>query len=122
MNLIKLLIKFLEKQSYLLSLIAMMAWSILYHSILTFVLLLWACLIWVLPKSRKWCLKTSPLFVAYSMGLICLEFIYGLQLTKSEMPDYEEIGLVTHGVPFFDLAKKVVILHFTFYFFVCLKI
>ncbi len=40
--------------------------------------------------------------------LICLEFIYGLQLTKNEMPDYEEIGLVRHNVPFFDLLKKVI--------------
>ena len=88
----------------------MMAWSILYHSILTFILLLWACIIWVLPKSRKWCLKTSPLFVSYSIVLICLEFIYGLQLTTNEMPDYEEIGLVRHNVPFFDLMKKVTVL------------
>ena len=48
-------VKFLRKQSYLLMLISMMAWSILYHSILTFVLLIWACFIWVLPSSRKWC-------------------------------------------------------------------
>lgn len=84
------------------------AWSILYHSILTFVLLLLACLIWVLPKSRKWCLKTSPLFVSYSICLLCLEFIYGLQLNNYEMPEYEEIGLVKHNVPFYDLAKKVI--------------
>jgi hypothetical protein len=48
--------------------------------------------------------------VSYSIVLICLEFIYGLQLTKNEMPDYEEIGLVRHNVPFFDLLKKVIIL------------
>jgi hypothetical protein len=46
--------------------------------------------------------------VSYSIVLICLEFIYGLQLTKNEMPDYEEIGLVRHNVPFFDLLKKVI--------------
>ncbi len=46
--------------------------------------------------------------MSYSIVLICLEFIYGLQLTKNEMPDYEEIGLVRHNVPFFDLLKKVI--------------
>ncbi|MEQ2258600.1 Piezo-type mechanosensitive ion channel component 1, partial [Xenotaenia resolanae] len=39
------------QQSYVCALIAMMVWSITYHSWLTFVLLLWACLIWML-RSR----------------------------------------------------------------------
>lgn len=104
--------KFLHKQSYLLSLISMMAWSILYHSVLTLVLLLWACLIWVLPQSRLWCLRSSPLFVFYSLCLLCLEFIYGLQLNSKELPEYKEIGLVKHDIPFFHLALKTGLLIF----------
>lgn len=99
--------KFLHKQSYLLSLLSMMAWSILYHSLLTLVLLVWACLIWVLPNSRHRCLKTSPLFLLYSTWLLLLEFVYGLQLTTSELPEYKEIGLYRHYVPFLHLAVKV---------------
>jgi hypothetical protein len=83
------------------------AWSILYHSILTLVLLIWACLIWVLPKSRTWCLRTSPLFVLYSTGLLCLEFIYGLKLNGKELPEFKQIGLVKHEIPFVHIAVKV---------------
>ncbi|CAF0784140.1 unnamed protein product [Brachionus calyciflorus] len=100
------LFKFLNKQSYLLSLVSMMSWSILYHSILTLVLLLWACLIWILPKSRQWCLRTSPLLVFYSKSLLILEFVYGLKLNSSELPEFKEIGLVKHEIPFAHLAIK----------------
>lgn len=100
-------VKFFKKQSYLLSLISMMAWSILYHSVLAFVLLIWACLIWITPDSRKWCLKTSPLFVVYSVALLCLEFVYGLQLTNLELPENKEIGLIRYHIPFGVLAVKV---------------
>ena len=102
-----MLIKFLQKQSYLLSLLSMMAWSIIYHSILGLVLLIWACLIWVMPRSRVWCLRASPLYVIYSTCLLGLEFIYGLQLKSYELPEYVEIGLVKHEFPFLHLCIKV---------------
>lgn len=98
--------KFFNKQSYLLSLVSMMAWSILYHSILTLVLLLWACLIWTLPKTRQWCLRSSPLIVAYSISLLILEFIYGLQLNSKELPEFKEVGLEKHETPIVHLAIK----------------
>ncbi|CAF3982938.1 unnamed protein product, partial [Rotaria sp. Silwood1] len=46
----------LQGQYYFLSLIIMLAWSITSHSLLTLVYLLLACLLWILPDSRKWCL------------------------------------------------------------------
>ena len=87
-------------------LVSKKAWSILYHSLLTLVLLVWACLIWVLPKSRTWCLRSSPLFVLYSVVLLGLEFVYGLQLLPAELPEYKSIGLVRHDVPVLQLAIK----------------
>lgn len=82
------------------------AWSILYHSILTLVLLIWTCLIWVLPQSRIWCLRSSPLFVIYCVSLLILEYIYGLQLNKNELPEFKQIGLVRHDIPFLHLSIK----------------
>ena len=98
--------KFFNKQSYLLSLVSMMAWSILYHSILTLVLLLWACLIWTLPKTRLWCLRSSPLIITYAISLLILEFIYGLRLNSGELPEFKEIGLEKHELPIVHLAIK----------------
>ena len=69
-------------------------------------LLLWACLIWVLPKSRAWCLRSSPLFVTYSLSLLTLEFIYGLDLNVSELLQFKEIGLIKHEVPIIHLSIK----------------
>ena len=103
-------------------LIIQKAWSILYHSILTLVLLMLACLIWVVPSSRSWCLRISPLFVVYSVALFCLEFIYGLQLDSLELPEYKEIGLVRHQVPFLHLATKVFMIENTFIHFDKLKL
>ncbi len=100
-------LKFFRKQSYLLSLISMMSWSILYHSVLTLVLLITACLIWIMPSSRKWCLRTSPLVLFYSIVLLVIEFIYDLQLTPEELPQYEPYGLVKSDIPFAALAIKV---------------
>lgn len=100
-------IRFLVKQSYLLSLLTMMAWSITYHSILTFIFLISACLIWVLPKSRKWCLILSPLFLLYGIVLLCLQFVYGMQLNNDELIEYKQVGLVRYSIPCLHLLIKI---------------
>jgi hypothetical protein len=46
------------------------------------------------------------MFVFYSVSLLCLEFIYSLDLTLSELPEYKEIGLVRHQIPILNLAVK----------------
>ncbi|XP_072051805.1 piezo-type mechanosensitive ion channel component 2-like [Amphiura filiformis] len=55
------------KQCYLAALILMMAWSITYHSWLTFVMLLWACAIWIVPQEPP---EKGPLHVA-TLGVLC---------------------------------------------------
>jgi hypothetical protein len=70
---------FVRQQSYVLSLFAMMvsrlptsttpmsqAWSIMYHSWFTFVLLLISCAVWIVPDSRSLSLRLSPFVVGYS--------------------------------------------------------
>lgn len=42
--------RLLTRGSYVVTLIIMMAWSITYHSWLTFLLLLWSCVLWMMPR------------------------------------------------------------------------
>ncbi|CAF1085642.1 unnamed protein product [Adineta ricciae] len=93
------ILRVLERQSYLLSLIAMLAWSITYHSLLTLVYLLWACLLWVLPNSRKWCLRMSPFFTIYGGLLLILQYLCGFKIGfdqlsfLSDRHTMEQIGI-----------------------------
>lgn len=87
------------------------AWSITYHSWLTFVLLLAACFIWMVPQSRKACLVCSPAVVLYGEVLLIIQFVYGMNL--KELPEesngikLDEIGLKKFKYPCLQLALQV---------------
>uniref|UniRef100_A0A8C2ZE16 Piezo type mechanosensitive ion channel component 1 (Er blood group) n=1 Tax=Cyclopterus lumpus TaxID=8103 RepID=A0A8C2ZE16_CYCLU len=74
--------KVVMQQSYVCALIAMMVWSITYHSWLTFVLLLWACLIWMLRHAATLC---SPFILLYGLALCCLQYVWAMEL-QPELP------------------------------------
>ncbi|XP_059215664.1 piezo-type mechanosensitive ion channel component 1 [Centropristis striata] len=73
------------QQSYVCALIAMMVWSITYHSWLTFVLLLWACLIWMLRARRHAATLCSPFILLYGLALCCLQYVWAMEL-QPELP------------------------------------
>lgn len=105
---------YLMKQSYIGTLIIMMAWSIAYHSWLTFIFLLGACFIWILPKKQTVCFRCSPLIVFYAICLLILQYIYSFNLTDDELPvtmsykyRLQEIGLVKYSNPAIPLGIKV---------------
>uniref|UniRef100_A0AAQ5XPI9 Piezo-type mechanosensitive ion channel component n=1 Tax=Amphiprion ocellaris TaxID=80972 RepID=A0AAQ5XPI9_AMPOC len=58
-------------------------WSITYHSWLTFVLLLWACLIWILRA--RYSSLCSPFILLYGLALCCLQYIWAMEL-QPELP------------------------------------
>uniref|UniRef100_UPI0037E95548 piezo-type mechanosensitive ion channel component 1 isoform X2 n=1 Tax=Semicossyphus pulcher TaxID=241346 RepID=UPI0037E95548 len=80
-----LLGKVVMQQSYVCALIAMMVWSITYHSWLTFVLLLWACLIWILRARRHAATLCSPFILLYGLALCCLQYVWAMEL-HPELP------------------------------------
>uniref|UniRef100_A0A4W6C4T2 Piezo type mechanosensitive ion channel component 1 (Er blood group) n=1 Tax=Lates calcarifer TaxID=8187 RepID=A0A4W6C4T2_LATCA len=80
-----LLGKVVMQQSYVCALIAMMVWSITYHSWLTFVLLLWACLIWILRARRHAATLCSPFILLYGLALCCLQYVWAMDL-QPELP------------------------------------
>ncbi|KAH8271869.1 hypothetical protein KR044_008417 [Drosophila immigrans] len=77
---------FIYQNSYIFTNILMMAWSIVYHSWLTFVLLLWANVLWMIPNQRKAMMRSSPFIVLYAELLLVAQYIYGMDLNNSELP------------------------------------
>ncbi|KAM7400229.1 hypothetical protein PAMA_004770 [Pampus argenteus] len=96
---------FIMKQSYICALIAMMAWSITYVSWLTFVFLIWSCMLWMVRDRRRYAMLTSPFMVAYGNLLIVLQYIYSFE-------NMEEVSgfFLKMENPFHSLSSKVLCL------------
>ncbi|KAM9308007.1 piezo-type mechanosensitive ion channel component 2 [Gastrophryne carolinensis] len=95
-------LQFIMKQSYICALISMMAWSITYHSWLTFVLLIWSCALWMIRDRRKYAMISSPFMVIYGNLLVTLQYIWSIDLKElREVP-----GLLERKQPE-ELASKI---------------
>uniref|UniRef100_A0A8C6VJD5 Piezo-type mechanosensitive ion channel component n=1 Tax=Naja naja TaxID=35670 RepID=A0A8C6VJD5_NAJNA len=60
-------------------------WSITYNSWLTFVLLIWSCVIWMVHDRHLYALRSLPFLVTYGNVLVILNFIVGLNLSQEEL-------------------------------------
>ncbi|XP_074046911.1 piezo-type mechanosensitive ion channel component 2-like [Macrotis lagotis] len=72
-------------QSYVPALIIMMVWSVTHNSWLTFVLLIWSCIIWMARNRRRLALLSSPFLVIYANMLILLNFFVALKVSQEEL-------------------------------------
>uniref|UniRef100_A0A8C6REC7 Piezo-type mechanosensitive ion channel component 1 n=1 Tax=Nannospalax galili TaxID=1026970 RepID=A0A8C6REC7_NANGA len=99
-------------QSYVCALIAMMVWSIMYHSWLTFVLLLWACLIWTVRSRHQLAMLCSPCILLYGLTLCCLRYVWAMDLNP-ELPttlgpiSLHQLGLEHTPYPCLDLGAML---------------
>ncbi|KAK2489354.1 hypothetical protein MC885_003235 [Smutsia gigantea] len=99
-------------QSYVCALIAMMVWSITYHSWLTFVLLLWACLIWTVRSRHQLAVLCSPFILLYGLALCGLRYVWAMDL-GSELPtslgpvSLRQLGLEHTHYPCLDLGAML---------------
>lgn len=87
-------------------------WSITYHSWLTFVLLLWACLIWMVRNRHQVAMLCSPFILLYGIALCSLQYVWGMDLeeelpTKVGFMPLEQLGLVRPLYPCLYLGAKV---------------
>nr|XP_019964666.1 PREDICTED: piezo-type mechanosensitive ion channel component 2 isoform X3 [Paralichthys olivaceus] len=96
---------FIMKQSYICALIAMMAWSITYVSWLTFVFLIWSCMLWMVRDRRRYAMLSSPFMVAYGNLLIVLQYIWSFE----GMPEISGFFIKKKN-PFHSLSSKVLCL------------
>ncbi|XP_030812145.1 piezo-type mechanosensitive ion channel component 1 isoform X3 [Camarhynchus parvulus] len=104
----------LMKQSYVAALIAMMVWSITYHSWLTFVLLLWACLIWTVRSRRHFAMLCSPFLVLYAIALCSLQYVWAMDVapelpTRISFVQLQQLGLVHPPYPCMALGAKLLL-------------
>ncbi|GCB66207.1 hypothetical protein scyTo_0010066 [Scyliorhinus torazame] len=115
---------FTMRQSYLCALIFMMIWSITYNSWLTFVLLIWSCVIWMLRGRQRWAKLSSPFLVVYGNLLIIQQFFTGLQLSEAELfPRVSDAVLIDFDLkhpntPCVHLGAKITYT-FTFWLLLC---
>ncbi|XP_018115987.1 piezo-type mechanosensitive ion channel component 1 isoform X2 [Xenopus laevis] len=104
-----LLIHLILRQSYICALIAMMVWSITYHSWLTFVLLLWACVIWMVRNRCQFAMLCSPFILLYGVTLCSLQYVWSMDL-KEELPTQlgfmklSQLGLVRAPYPCLNMG------------------
>lgn len=87
-------------------------WSITYHSWLTFVLLLWACLIWTVRSRHQMAMLCSPFILLYGLALCSLRYVWAMDL-RSELPttlgpvSLRQLGLEHTRYPCLDLGAMV---------------
>ncbi|XP_064129728.1 piezo-type mechanosensitive ion channel component 1 isoform X4 [Loxodonta africana] len=99
-------------QSYVCALIAMMVWSITYHSWLTFVLLLWACLIWTVRSRHQLAMLCAPFLLLYGLTLCGLCYVWAMDL-QPELPtmlgpvSLRQLGLQHTRYPCLDLGAML---------------
>ncbi|NXT46801.1 PIEZ1 protein, partial [Pluvianellus socialis] len=101
-------------QSYVCALIAMMVWSITYQSWLTFVLLLWACLIWTVRSRHHFAMLCSPFLLLYGIALCSLQYVWGMDLvpelpTRVGFMSLKQLGLEHPRYPCLDLGAKLLL-------------
>ncbi|XP_028930668.1 piezo-type mechanosensitive ion channel component 1 isoform X3 [Ornithorhynchus anatinus] len=99
-------------QSYVCALIAMMVWSITYHSWLTFILLLWACLIWIVRSRHHLAMLCSPFILLYGLALCSLQYVWAMDLepelpTKVGFMSLHQLGLVRTRYPCLNLGAML---------------
>lgn len=89
---------FVFEWSFLLTIISMMISSILYHSWLNLVFLIISNFIWILPNQKQAVVMLSPFIVAYSMLLMVMCYIYGMNLLNIDLiKTYYNMNLMEVG-------------------------
>ncbi|XP_056403769.1 piezo-type mechanosensitive ion channel component 2-like isoform X1 [Hyla sarda] len=77
--------QFIMRQSYVSALIVMMIWSITHNSWLTFILLIWSCIIWMTRDRRRYAMLSAPFLAAYANILVVQNFFVGLKISQEEL-------------------------------------
>eukprot|EP00118_Oscarella_pearsei_P024120 m.299204 g.299204 ORF g.299204 m.299204 type:complete len:2308 (+) comp40787_c0_seq2:130-7053(+) len=78
--------------SWHISILAALIWSIVFLSWTSFVLLVWACIVWMVKESRTACFYSMPVLIIYTMALSVGQFIYSLEDVDKVLEDHKWEG------------------------------
>ena len=89
-------------------------WSVIFHNWLTLVFLLVACITLVTPRKHHTVLFLSPAILTYAIAMMCMQYVYSLQLKDEELPTelaggfhLAEYGLKKSEHPVYNLLIQV---------------
>nr|XP_046251923.1 piezo-type mechanosensitive ion channel component 2 [Scatophagus argus] len=106
--------RLVQKHSYVSALIIMMVWSITYNNWLTFALLVWSCIIWMMRDRRRYAMMSAPFLAIYGTVLVVLGFLSGLRLSRAELYPGLPLAVIAdfdlnsyHPAPCVHLGAKV---------------
>ena len=68
---------------------------------MSFVLLIWSCVVWVTPKfnAKDAVYYSTPILVLYAIVLLLIQYLYNLDLTEGELESNNDIGLTRYNSP-----------------------
>ncbi|KAJ1372806.1 hypothetical protein KIN20_035076 [Parelaphostrongylus tenuis] len=88
---------FVLYHAYTFSLLAMMTWALLYHSIFGLLLLVLTCALWMFKDSRGASFAMAPTITIYVEFLLLVQYVCSMNVTSSELqiPDWlKMVGFV----------------------------
>lgn len=94
--------KLFFQHAYIITNISMMIWSIIFHSWLGFVLLIWSNVIWIRANRRHNMMNSSPFLVVFAVSLLLINYVYGMEFTNDELPtsvigvNLQQIGIIKY--------------------------
>uniref|UniRef100_A0A8C3RQQ0 Piezo-type mechanosensitive ion channel component n=1 Tax=Chelydra serpentina TaxID=8475 RepID=A0A8C3RQQ0_CHESE len=105
--------KYLYSSILSLKCICLQVWSITHNSWLTFVLLIWSCIIWMVHDRRRYAMCSSPFLAIYGNILVILNFFVGFNISQEELfPEIPtsvltDFDLKPYSLPCVHLGVKI---------------
>lgn len=96
---------------YILNNAVMMVWSIVYHGWLTFVFLLWANALWVIPNQRRNMMICTPFVAVYAELLLIVQYLYTLDFSGTAIAETlqrhaSHMGILRNEYPVQDIMLQ----------------
>jgi hypothetical protein len=85
---------FILYHAYVFSLLAMLTWAFLYHSVFGLFFLAIPCILLAQTDSRKWSFKLSTYLVGFAEFLLFAQYIYSLDLRIDELPNQNWMKII----------------------------